>query len=129
MTQNLKNIFKFFTIFIVGVLFSYFCFNFFGSISIVWLKYVHQYNSGFDSLIGLPTAYLFFVFLVTTVWMTPNKFWVYILLSLPVIAWWIALSANGLFLSIFFAALGYLIAWGINNYLIKKTLKSTKVTS
>jgi hypothetical protein len=119
MTQNLKNIFKFFAIFVGGFLFSYFCFDFFGSISLTWLKIIHQYNSGFDSLIGLPTAYLFFVFFFATVWISKRPPWIYILISLPAIIWWVAISFEGFIFSAFFAALGYLIAIGINKFLIK----------
>ena len=91
-------------ILILSVGFSVLTFEFFGS----FYRQVYGVNvtSGFDTLLGIPIAYLFFVlFLTPLFFLRPNK-WLFVTLSIPAIAFEIMFDPFHIYFPFIFGFIG-----------------------
>ena len=101
-------IIKALSIVIISTIFSYFTFGFFGKL------YIEIFNpSGswlnFSDLHGLPTAYTLLVFfLIPIVFPKPNK-WLFIILSIPAIAFEIMFDPLRIYFPFIFGLVGLVV--------------------
>ncbi|PJE74613.1 MAG: hypothetical protein COV01_01105 [Candidatus Taylorbacteria bacterium CG10_big_fil_rev_8_21_14_0_10_41_48] len=96
---------KFISIVILGILFSYFTFRFFGYLYIKVFNPVGSWLD-FSELYGLPIAYLFFVlFLTPLFFLRPNK-WLFVILSIPAIAFEIIFDPFHIYFPFIFGFIG-----------------------
>lgn len=92
------------SVFLLGVVFSFLTFEFFGA----FYRQIYGVNvtSGFDTLLGFPAAYLLIIFfLIPLVFTNLNK-WLFVILSIPAIAFEIMFDPLHIYFPFFFGFIG-----------------------
>ena len=97
-------IIKAISIFLSGVVFSFLTFEFFGS----FYRQIYGVNvtSGFDTLLGFPVAYLLFVFFLMPLVLPKSNKWLFVILSIPAIAFEIMFDPLHIYFPFIFGFIG-----------------------
>ena len=121
MTQNLKDIFKFFAILIASMILAWYVYEFFGNL------YLYIYNPPSFFVLGpeivtpfvwIPSAYCFFVFLLMPIFVPRLYKWIYLLLLIPPIVF-LLYFVDLHYFPFIFAIIGWLIGWGVRKLITK----------
>lgn len=86
MSQNIKDILKFFAWYVFSIFLTWQTFTFFGEIyqSLVHSRTSFFWGNGLEVFAGIPIAYCFYVFLGTSILIPKISKWVYVAMLSPV---------------------------------------------
>lgn len=115
---------KFISIIVLGTVFSYITFEFFGNLYISITRPTDSFlGAGVTIIMGIPVAYLLFTFFLTPlIFPTSNK-WLFVILSIPAIAFEIMFDPLHIYFPFIFGFIGLGLGLIVRNLYARYAVK------